>query len=228
MRTVTDNNDPPRFLILGAGRFGRIAFDRLRKRWPLSRIIMVDCRRPADLNLDGVGVRFISAEAVDYLVALDEPAVAADWIVPAVPVHVAGQWVRRRLAESGQGTTLAIPSAVVSLVPHPMQGEDDQLYVSNADFLCPDDCPEPEKICTVTGKPRPQVLYTFLAGLSIPGFTMVVVRSRQLAPGVGGYQPVDLQNALDRVRAAPGPVLLATACKCHGVIEALDARSVIR
>ena len=227
MHTVTDNNNPPRFLILGAGRFGSLALDRLRKRWPLSRIIMVDCCRPADFNLEVVGVRFISAEAVGYLAALAEPAAAADWIVPAVPVHVAGQWVRRRLAESGQVFPLAIPNAVVSLVPHPMHGKDGQLYVSNADFLCPDDCPEPEKICTVTGKPRPQVLHTLLAGLSIPGFTVVVVRSRQLAPGVGGYRPVDLQDAMDRVRAAPGPVLLATACKCHGVIEALDPRSGI-
>ena len=228
MSTVTDDNKTPRFLILGAGRFGRLALERLRGRWPLSPITLVDRRRPANLNFEGAGVGFIAAEAIDYLAGLDEPAAAAEWIVPAVPVHVVGQWVRLRLAAAGRGAALPVPEALVGLVPNPMHGTDGRLYVSNADFLCPDDCPEPEKICTVTGKPRPRVLHAFLAGLSIPGFAMVVVRSRELGPGVGGYRPRDLEEALDRVEAVPGPVLLATACKCHGVIEALDARSDVR
>ncbi len=217
-------NDHVRVLILGAGRFGRLAFERLQRRRPKAAITMVDRERPADLILDGAGARFIAAEAGTYLAAMKDLDAGTDWIVPAVPVHVAGRWVGLKLAPEGRGRPLAIPEALLSRVPNPMRGAQGQLYVSNADFWCPDDCPEPEALCTVTGKPRPQVMYTHLARLAIPGFTPVVVRSRQLAPGVGGFRPADLHDALARVRAASGPVLLATACKCHGVIEALDAR----
>ena len=217
-------NDHPRVMILGAGRFGRLAMERLQRRRPGAGITLVDRERPADLILDPAGGRFIAAEAVAYLSEMQDPAAGTDWIVPAVPVHVVGRWVRGQLSKERRFQPLAVPEALLSRVPNPMRGTNGQLYVSNADFLCPDDCPEPEALCTVTGKPRPRVMYAHLARLVIPGFTPVVVRSRQLAPGVGGFRPADLHDALARVRAAPGPVLLATACKCHGVIEALDGR----
>jgi hypothetical protein len=47
-----------------------------------------------------------------------------------------------------------------------------------------------------------------------------VIRSRQLAPGVGGYPPAALRQAEAASLAAPRSVLLATACKCHAVIDA--------
>ena len=89
-------------------------------------------------------------------------------------------------------------------------------------FYVPDDCPEPVDRCTVTGRARPLVLFEHLAALDVPGWPVVVVRSRQLAPGVGGFRPSDLLAAERRLCEAGGQVLLATACRCHGVIDALD------
>ena len=207
-------------MILGAGRFGHLAVRRLRQRWPAAAVTVVERAIRAGPVPDGAGVAVVTADAIEYLARFEDPAAAWDWIVPAIPIHLAGAWIRKRLSNSGRIEMRPVPEAVAAQVPNPMRGAQGQLYASNADFICPDDCPEPATICTMTGRPRPQVLYDHLAALSAPGFTVVVVRSRQLAPGVGGYSPDDLDRALARVRSAPGPVLLATACKCHGVIEA--------
>ncbi len=208
-------------LILGAGRFGHLAAQRLGRRRPAAAIVVVDRDAARQQELAASGHRLVAADGIDCLVEVMKGESLPEWIVPAVPVHVVWLWLRRRLAEAGfKVEDLAVPEAVESLVPHPLRGDHGQLYASNADFICPDDCPEPERFCTVTGKPRPVVMFSHLAGLRVAGFTMVVVRSRQLAPGVGGFQPDDLRRAETAVLAAPGPVLIATACKCHAVIDA--------
>jgi hypothetical protein len=97
--------------------------------------------------------------------------------------------------------------------------------VSHANFICPDDCPEPDDYCTITGESRPPALYNMLAGLNMPGFHSTCIVSSQLAPGQGGYQWRTLLRALEDVKAHPGKVLVSTACKCHGVIHALEYHS---
>ena len=57
------------------------------------------------------------------------------------------------------------------------------------------------------------------------GLKGIVIQSRQLAPGVGGYAPSELFEVLSLVRSAETPVLLSTACKCHGVINAFEVGS---
>lgn len=212
---------PAHLLILGAGRFGRLAAQRLGRRHPDAAITVVDQATEFAENPVFRGCKTVAADGIDYLVEVMAEAAAPDWIAPAMPVHVAWLWMRRDLAAAGrQVVDLAVPEAVAARVPHPLRGDHGQLYASNADFICPDDCPEPERFCTVTGKPRPVVMFAHLAGLRVPGFAPVVVRSRQLAPGVGGYRPADLRQAEAAALAAPDAVLLATACKCHAVIDA--------
>jgi GNAT superfamily N-acetyltransferase len=209
-------------LILGAGRFGRLAAQRLGRRHPNAAITVVD--QAADVQQDPNlrGCETVAADGIDYLVEIMSAEAAPDWIVPALPIHVAWLWIKRNLTAAGRRVVdLPVPEAVADRVPHPLRGDHGQLYASNADFICPDDCPEPERSCTVTGRPRPVVMFAHLAGLRVPGFTMVVIRSRQLAPGVGGFRPADLREAKAAVLAAPGAVMLATACKCHAVIDAM-------
>jgi hypothetical protein len=88
--------------------------------------------------------------------------------------------------------------------------------------LCPEDCPEPEDGCTVTGEIRPP-LFGVMADLPVPGFEVHVIRSRQLAPGVGGYRIADLKALQGRVLGRPGVKwLVGTACRCHGTITGLE------
>jgi hypothetical protein len=105
-------------------------------------------------------------------------------------------------------------------MPHALRGNAGQAYVSHADFICPDNCPEPEKICTHTGKPRPLDLFRLLGNVDFDDVLPIVIRSHQLLPGVGGIYPADLLDALDIVRKnSHRPLMIATACRCHGVVD---------
>ena len=53
-------------------------------------------------------------------------------------------------------------------------------------------------------------------------YRAMVIRSHQLGPGIGGYRPEQLFELLDRVERSKGPLLIGTACRCHGVITGLE------
>ncbi len=100
----------------------------------------------------------------------------------------------------------------------PVQVDGSALCCSRADFLCPDDCPEGD-LCSVTGMPRERPLFEIIEGLRVPGFATLVQRSHQILPGVGGYSVGELRSlALQR---AAGRYLIATSCKCHGIVTAV-------
>jgi len=211
--------------ILGAGRFGRRALSVLGRKYPEAAITVVDRDGdPVGEAPAGGRISAVRAEAVTYLVEHLKPGQSApEWIVPAVPVHVAYEWVTRRLAAEGfRPTPLAVPETVVQSLPNVYRGTGGAIYASNADFICPDNCPEPDAICTHTGKPRPCNLFEKLGEVAAPPFRAIVLRSLQLAPGVGGYRPQTLFDTLREVRKTPGPVLLSTACRCHGVMHAFS------
>jgi hypothetical protein len=63
------------------------------------------------------------------------------------------------------------------------------------------------------------VLHEFLKSIQPKDLKTVVIRSHQLAPGVGGYPPRALFAALNEIEAAQKPILLSTACSCHGVMD---------
>jgi len=55
-------------------------------------------------------------------------------------------------------------------------------------------------------------------------FESNVIRSRQLAPGVGGYSLETLLDLFEKIKKAMAPrrtILISTSCRCHGVISAL-------
>jgi hypothetical protein len=206
-------------LVLGAGKFGLHAL-RALKRHPQNSVTVVDTDPERGIEVTESGGHFTFADSILYLSESLKGTDPPDWIIPAVPLHVAFEWVRTTLPEEVALEQLAVPDRVKAELPHPMPGADGQVYVSHADFICPDDCPEPAGICTYTGQAREPDLYARLARITFQDFTSVVVRSRQLAPGLGGFRPNDLFTALGESVSAGGPVLLGTACKCHGVVQA--------
>ena len=211
--------------IIGAGRFGRRALSVLSRKYPEAAITVVDRDGDAVSEFPAGGrVTVVRAEAMAYLSERLKPGHSApEWIVPAVPVHAAYEWIIRRLAAEGlRVVPLTVPETVVQRLPNVFHGAGGAIYASNADFLCPDNCPEPDAICTHTGKPRPCTLYEKLGEVSAPPFRAIVLRSVQLAPGVGGYCPEALFHTLAAVRKVACPVLLSTACRCHGVMHAFS------
>ncbi len=211
-----------RYLILGAGKFGLLALKRLARQDGAATFLVVDrdaAALAAAWTLKIPGMQGVVADAVAFLAAHLREDSPWDWLIPMVPVHVAWAWLLAGPLKGWQAT--AVPAGLESSGPHSWKGSQGQLYLSRAAHLCPDDCPEPEDVCPVSGESRQVPLYEELAALKLPGVTMKVVPSRQLAPGVGGYPPRDLLALARDLAGASGRFLIATACRCHGVVSGL-------
>ena len=118
-----------------------------------------------------------------------------------------------------------MPDEILPALPHSWRGLPGTLLVSYSDFYCPDDCPEPSDHCPMTGEKRALPLYELLSRIVIPDHTTHVIRSRQLAPGLGGYKVEDLRNLLMKTSQQAGKWLVGTACSCHGALTALNIQS---
>ena len=212
--------------IIGGGKFGSRASDAIRKAMPDCRITVVDRKFARCQRFSEKGEDVVCSDGISFLTDLMKPRCEPEWIIPAMPIHVAYWWLRNHLEISGIRVLPApVPEAVSHRLPHPFSGGDDVLYTTCADFICPENCPEPDDFCTVTRKPRPCTLYEELARMSCKEYLSIVIRSHQLLPGVGGYRPETLRKALEKIRENPHrTILLSTACKCHGVVNAFFTR----
>jgi len=208
------------YCIIGAGKFGARAAKKLYRKSPEARVIVVDENRQALRRLSHLPVEKVCQEGASYLYTHLKNDPAPDWIIPAVPIHLAFEWVRLKMLDRARIDIVPVPSEIASMLPNPVRGPRGQLYVSYADFVCPDHCMEPLERCTVTGKPRKGLLYKTLEEIVYEDAISVVIRSHQLAPGVGGYGPEALKESLGRISQGKGLVLYSTACLCHGVVHA--------
>jgi hypothetical protein len=202
--------------IIGAGRFGRMATDRITGN---PRLVLVDLDAEKLRGADGPGRTLIQCDGAAYLLEHLRPGEGQlpDWIIPAVPIHLAAEWL---LLDRGEKKLhrIPIPAEIDSLLPQPSRVENGNIFVSHAEFLCPDDCAEPRYTCTFTGKPRKQNMFERLGEIWFPPWQSRVIRSHQLGPGIGGYRVRELFELAERVENTRGPLLLSTACRCHGVI----------
>jgi NAD(P)-dependent dehydrogenase (short-subunit alcohol dehydrogenase family) len=207
------------FWVIGGGRFGLRAAEILGRRGA-TEIVVVDhnrerCRELADRGLHAEcadGIRFLT----EHLTRPEKHL----WIVAAAPVHVAFLWLRARLSETGRVEVVPVPAEVARRLPNAMAGGEGEVFASNADFICPPDCAEAGRICKATGRVRPSSMHAFIRRLAIDNVKILMVRSFQLAAGVGGLRPADLFSVLADARLSGGAILLATACKCHAVVSA--------
>lgn len=205
--------------IIGSGRFGlRAAKWMLGHVKPEIDVTLVDRDRQSLENAASMGCTTVAGDGVEYLFREMSRTRGPDWVVPAVPVHLAWEWCRLTLGRH-RLKTCPIPEDMEEYLPHPIRGTDNQIYVSHADFLCPPNCSEPHDRCTMTGQPRKKDMFRWIEELAFPGFVPFVIQSRQLGPGVGGYTPADLYALADRISGHTGQCLVATACRCHGVIS---------
>ncbi len=214
--------DMRKILILGAGKFGLKAAKAAGRRWPGSDILVVDQDVQACREVERQQFKVVCEPGINFLAGRMQAPHRPGWIVPCIPVHVAYEWIKLFLAPRYHVETLPVPREVAGMLPNTMNGTGGALYMSNADFICPDNCLEPDDICTYTGKPRPVVMHRLLAAIDYKNYRPVALKSRQIGPGVGGYKTEDLLRSLDQVLDAGAPVLLSTACKCHGVMHCLE------
>ena len=208
------------YWIIGGGQFGLYAAQKIKSQEPDAAILIVDENSKVCRQIDKLGFETLCDEGIQYLAQNLTNEDYPDWIIPAIPLHVAFEWIQGKLTAEYETEIIPVSDELESQLPHPIRGDKGQLYVSNADFVCPDDCSEPEEICTYTGEPRPRILNSFLEKIHYQNFRSVVICSRQLSPGVGGFTPKALFQGLEIIKTEAKPVILSTACYCHGVIHA--------
>jgi hypothetical protein len=206
--------------IIGAGRFGKKAVSAMKKCYPESAITVVDHCPKACEAITEPDVNTVCMDGVSYLNQYLTDSDPLCWVVPVIPVHLAFEWIRLRLLPEISLVPVDIPETARGLLPNVFTGKPGEIFVSNASFVCPENCSEPRDICTHTRLPRKQSLYQAIAALSCDGFLNLVLQSEQLAPGIGGIRAGVLFNALNSVQQFPGSILLSTACRCHGVVQA--------
>ena len=214
---------PHSYLIIGCGHFGSRAATELFRKNPLSKITVVDRNAKAIQGISHLPVEAIVYDGLPYLDHFFPEGLSVDYIIPAVPFHLAFEFMLLRLNALGarRGKVPPLPT-----LPNPIRGKTGDLYTSFADFLCPVDCPEPSQYCTITGKRRPKPLYKMLMELR-GSFDSKVIRSEQLGPGLGGFRLEVLQDLLKEIEKEMvlhrrGQILISTACRCHGVTSTLS------
>lgn len=192
----------------------------LAEKHPQAHLILVD---PDKANLSRAAGPNRSLEVADGVAYTDQhlfsPDIGPDWIVPALPVHLAAEWCLKR--HGSRLRRYRIPELIDSHIPNAMHGVDGNVYTSHAEFRCPENCSEPADVCSVTTEPRKRNMYDILQNLNLPTFKPFAIRSHQLGPGIGGYRPERLFALNKQLDSIKGAVLLSTACRCHGVITGL-------
>jgi hypothetical protein len=202
------------------GRFGLHALRYLSKKNRDTRFVLVDEDEANLMQAEGPNRSLERADGVAYLEQNLQTDQAPDWIIPALPIHLAAEWCFVR-QKPKRFQRIPLPTGIKTFLPNPVAGDNGDIYVSHADFRCPDDCVEPRNICTVTQKPRKRNMFDLLTEIKYPAFQSLVIRTLQLGPGVGGYRPVMLFKLLEQVHQARSNLLVSTACRCHGVVTAM-------
>lgn len=214
-----------RVIILGAGKFGRRAARLLRESYPHLELIVVDQHLAplCEVRRQDPTAHLWAADAPAWVAAALARLHPGDYLLPCLPGQVAFEILRQTVLAPPAWQTVPVPPELEAWAPVAFQGSAGELYLSRAAHLCPEDCQEPQ-VCPVDGLPRRPGLDEVLAGFSLPGWQIRVLSSRQLLPGVGGFTV----GALRRLAEAPPPLpprlLLATACRCHGVVHAVIRR----
>jgi hypothetical protein len=208
--------------IVGFGKFGKLALTQGVRRWGKARIWIIDSRPEALVNLEitpNSRIRIL-ADGPHFLTQFQQWIGDEDWIIPALPIHLAWKWLGLNVKiPKGHRTVLPPQGFGVGLPFH--QESTQGFFLSYANFLCPEKCPSPRYHCYKTKEKRTVPLWKFIADQ--PGLkgTLGVIESRQIAPGVGGYAFKELRRIRGLARNAEPPFFVATACRCHGVIHGL-------
>ncbi len=204
--------------ILGGGTFGQRAAETILRHNPSTRLTIVDLHPSSHLPNSAT---IIQKNVISWLYENLTPTAAVDKIIPAIPLHLAAEWLKKKIAlDNFTIESVELDNSYLQGLPHPIRQGISQVSISYADFLCPPHCSEPEEICTFTQKPRPTPLYELLLTHDFNPFTRCIIRSRQFGAGVGGFFPKDLLDIYENVKSmSDASLLLATACKCHGIID---------
>ena len=121
------------YLIIGCGYFGSRAAEKLFQKDSHSKIIVVDKSKKALQKISRLPIQIAVCDGIIYLRQFLSEGRKADYIIPAVPLHLAFEFILSQLKPLG-AKRKRIPS--ISGLPNPVIGKTGDLYTSLANFLC--------------------------------------------------------------------------------------------
>ncbi len=200
-----------KIVIAGYGKFGRLALSRLSKLDSSDKIIVLDTESKNLVIPDGAEFSFHKTDVVNFLETV--PDDEEDFLlIPTAPFHIAAAYLSKVSTKLGFAE---INHSLIENLPNVFILDQFNVCCSYSDFLCPDDCSESER-CSVTGEIR-LPLYEKLEGLGEPDSPVVVLRSHQCLPGVGGFYFSELKAITGKTESLDS-FILATSCRCHAIL----------
>lgn len=196
-------------IVVGGGRIGEKASDYFFNLGKDFLIIDHDenCRAAKKYP-----EKFLRAEAKE-LVEMTEKY-RPDFIIPAAPLHVAAEALTSlgykaddRMAESFFSY---LPSRII------ISFSNGSVAVSYNKDLCLENCRQPE-VCPITKIRKPTEMYELLKFCIPEAFVLV---SETIAAGIGGFKGEVFLELVRKARNS-NEMIVATACKCHGIVTAL-------
>ncbi len=196
-------------IVVGGGRFGfkAVKFLLAKKRDFVVLDPSEDCEVAKTFKDN-----FVKAKAEDLPKFIEE--LKPEWIFPTAPIHVVAEAIKHRFKpwnEKVNEILSGLPMKVIVSV-----GRGSIVLSYNRDDFCVENCSSPE-ICPVTKIKRPCPMFELIKFACNEARVLI---SHQLAPGIGAIRGEEFSAILEESKKAK-KIVVATACKCHGVITAL-------
>ncbi|OFV68039.1 MAG: hypothetical protein SCAL_000679 [Candidatus Syntrophoarchaeum caldarius] len=213
-------------LVLGGGKFGTIAARYLVDAGAEVTVVDRDPNCEASRLTASRAVNFVCRDALSFFeqsIKDRTPFI----VVTAITKHFAGIYAEKLLQKGHRvfHDISCLEEQFTKVTEEIDYGVFEEYGIATASYMpfgmvCPDDC-YPGKLCTVTGKARGRPMYEILADVMGVLDLAVVLPSYQLGRGVGGVMGEDLIRMRDQFEHFDeGNCGVATACLCHGVINA--------
>ncbi|MBE8538946.1 hypothetical protein [Geoglobus acetivorans] len=208
-------------IVFGGGKYGLEAARHLISEGREFVVIDVDENCPVRVNFDlpeyRKGTRkssFVKGgmrELIDIFFDLQP-----EYVFPTAPIHVAGAFLMEHLGFEVwyEGVDFALAGIPMKVVVSAGRGSVVVSY--NRDRDCIPKCRAPD-VCPVTGIKKPAPMYELVRFAVPDGF---VIESHYLQPGLGAIRGERLREMVEWAESREN-ALVATACRCHGVITAL-------
>ncbi len=207
-------------IVVGGGKYGVEAARYLEGEGRDFVVLDPDpnCLAVKELKLDEFGSgsgREILNAGIEVLPELLE-RLNPEYVFPTAPIHVAAEAARLKYSLKPWNEVVdcilsGLPARVVLA-----SGRGSVVVSYNRDGDCLPKCSAPE-ICPVTGMKKPCPMHELVRFAYPQAFILV---SRQLKPGLGalkGEELLEFMRYAERLES----FVVATACRCHGVITAL-------
>jgi len=165
-------------------------------------------------------------DAAEALVQLFSDGTVPKIIIPCVPFHFAARMLAVYLTRKGLNVQPGFEPLKLAFEKAQLEGVETRLNQDCAlavasrmpfNLRCVSGCNQPQ-ICPVTGRKLLNPMYDLMAEtLSYGKVDFVrVLRSRLLAPNIGGFAGEELKQMLDLcIEKEPCTIALATSCNCH-------------